>query len=469
MRTDTNYLIELTRRDGITLHQLSEGVLVMGATGSGKTSGAGDLVARALLREGAGFCVLTAKADEYERWERLCKETGRECFRMGPGSPLKCDILNYELNRPEATVEDAAQLLDTLLTVANRKSSAQGDEQFWLLFLQKIIRWLITAVWLGKQRCSMTDLYRAITSAPTCPDDVINPDWRGSSFLAGCLMEAASKVDSVPHPDLGLCIAFWSEEWPRLSEKTRSIGYTMATNIIEKFITGPVAAISSSGETNFTPEHIMGGAVCVLDMPYLKWRDPGRFFQIMFKMIVQRAALRRANPSRPVVVWQDEAQLFLTEQDIEVQAVARQSKLINVMLTQSLPVIYEALGGGPRAEQQAQALIGNLQTKFLCQQSDTTTNEYFAELLGRSKHMFMSGSVPMGDYDFIGDKLGLSTQQPGNMGFSEQWHYDVPPSEFVFLRKGGHINRCIVDAIVHQGGRVWSNGKTWIKAAFRQV
>lgn len=458
-------LIWLNKHDGITLHQACSGVLIMGATGSGKTSGAGDMLARALLNEGAGFCVLTAKPDEYARWERLCKDTGREIVRIGPNSPLRCDVLNYEMSLPEASVESAAQLLDTLLQVANRKGAGQGDEQFWMLFLQKIMRWMITLVWLAKRECSISDLYRVITSAPNSTEEAASPEWRKSSYCAECLIEAVGREAT---QELGLCVAFWSEEWPRLSEKTRSIGYTMATNILEKFLTGPVADISSSGVTNFTPEHIMGGAVCVLDMPYLKWRDPARFFQILFKTLVQRAVLRRHNPLRPVVIWQDEAQLFLTEQDIEVQAVARQSLMVNVMLTQSLPVLYEALGGGQRAEQQAQALIGNLQTKFLCQQSDKVTNEYFSELLGYSKHLFMNGGMHAQEYDFVSDKLGMSQQQ-ASTGFSEQWHADVPPSQFTNLRTGGKENGYFVEAIVTQGGRLFSSGKTWIHSYFKQV
>lgn len=464
-------LLTLSSGDEIALHQIYEGALIVGATGSGKTSGPGDALARALLREGAGFLVLCAKPDECARWGRLCQEAGRgaDLRRIGPGSPLKCDILNYTLSHPDSSVEDAAQLLDTLVDVANRKG-AQGDEQFWLLFLQRIIRQMISLVWLGKQRASISDLYRVITSAPSSPEEVGSAEWRRSSFCAECLFDAAAKAEVLPQQDLGLCASFFTQEWPRLSEKTRSIGYTMATNILEKFLTGPVAEVVSSGVTNFTPDEIADGRVVVLDMPYLKWRDPGRFMQIMFKLLVQRSVLRRdaSGDAKPVVIWQDEAQLFLTEQDIEVQTVARQSRLVNVVLTQSLPVMQEALGGGQRAEQQVQALIGNLQTKFVCQQSDTATNEFFSALLGKSKHLFMNGSMPTGDYDFVGDMFGIQPEQRGSAGFSEQWHPDVPPETFTHLRKGGTQSGLIVDAICFMGGKRLSNGKTWVKASFRQ-
>ena len=60
----------------ITWADAVEGTLIMGATGSGKSSGPGRHIALAMLRKGFGFCVLCAKKDEKERWLNYAEESG---------------------------------------------------------------------------------------------------------------------------------------------------------------------------------------------------------------------------------------------------------------------------------------------------------------------------------------------------------------------------------------------------------
>lgn len=174
---------------------------------------------RALLRVGCGALVLAAKADEYTRWKRFCAEAGRErdLRRIGPGSNLKCDILNYELTRPEGSVVAAAQFLDTLLAVSSRQQ-ARGDEAFWMYFGQRIIRHAISLVWLAKQRASVLDPHKVVTSAPNSLDEAQSEQWRKTSFCAECLLDAGAKSEVLSQTDLGFTAEFWLSEWAHLSE-----------------------------------------------------------------------------------------------------------------------------------------------------------------------------------------------------------------------------------------------------------
>jgi hypothetical protein len=244
----------------------------------------------------------------------------------------------------------------------------------------------------------------------------------------------------------------------------------MTTNVLDKFLSGPVADMVSSGETNLTPEDIAKGKVVVLDMPVLRWRDPGQFFQIIFKVLTQRATLRRnlSGDPLPVVIWADEAQFFIVpDLDVMTQTVARQSRLISVVLTQNLPMLYAAMGGGEKAKQETDGWLSNHMTKILCANADKETDEYFSELLGHSRHLFMNGHTDQGPYDFMSDFFGAGGSK-GSAGFNEQWHPDVPPEAFTKLMKGGIANDFLVSAYCFQGGRVWSSGKTWCLAHFKQ-
>jgi hypothetical protein len=459
----------LTANDNVSLHQMYEGVFIAGSIGGGKTTGPGEEVARFLLEKGAGFCVLTAKPDEYSRWVRLCEQTGRsaDLVRFSPDSGVRCDLLNTELSHPEGTVAAASAMLAMLVEVESRQAEGHGDEQFWRLACEKHFRRAIHAIWKGKGRCSLTDVYRFIVSAPADPAQVKSAEWRGSSYCAECLRSLGERCSS--DYDAIMTGEYWLVEWPQLAEKPRSIIYTMTSNLLDKFLFAEVARMVSSGETNFSPDDIAAGKVCVLDMPYLKWREPGRFFQILFKTLVQRSALRRDvnELPKPIVVWQDEGQVFLTPEDVQVQAVARQSRLVSVFITQSLPVLYEALGGGPRAEQQGKALIGNLQTKFVCQQSDNDSCQFFSKMFGESKQLLGNSNMNSGPVDPVADWLGMERPQT-SAGMNQQWLPTVRPEEFTRLKKGGHENAFFVECYVYQGGRKFSNGKTWIRCSIRQ-
>ena len=80
---------------------------------------------------------------------------------------------------------------------------------------------------------------------------------------------------------------------------------------------------------------------------------------------------------RPVFLWADEAQNFVTEFDAEYQAVARSAGGCTVYLTQNRESYRRVLGNSDAVD----SLLGNLQAKFFCQNSGET-NEWAAKLLG---------------------------------------------------------------------------------------
>ena len=63
--------------DTWTIGDACEGTQIFGATGSGKTTGSGQAIAKAFLRNNFGGLVLTAKTDECDVWKKYCRETNR--------------------------------------------------------------------------------------------------------------------------------------------------------------------------------------------------------------------------------------------------------------------------------------------------------------------------------------------------------------------------------------------------------
>jgi hypothetical protein len=162
--------------------------------------------------------------------------------------------------------------------------------------------------------------------------------------------------------------------------------------------------------------------------------------------------MRRSPPTvpgtylRPVFLWADEAQNFITEQDSEYQAVARSAGGCTVYLTQNRESYLRVLGNGSAVD----SLLGNLQAKFFCQNSGDT-NEWAAKLLGE-RWLYVTGTS-IGSSE-SGDKPGSSS----GVNRSEQKRYFVEPSLFTILKRGGPAHNFQVEAIVYNGGHRFPNG-----------
>jgi hypothetical protein len=61
-------LLGWSKSDVWTIREAVEGTLILGATGSGKSSGSGAAIAKAMLAAGFGGLILTAKKDEVTQW-----------------------------------------------------------------------------------------------------------------------------------------------------------------------------------------------------------------------------------------------------------------------------------------------------------------------------------------------------------------------------------------------------------------
>jgi type IV secretory pathway TraG/TraD family ATPase VirD4 len=311
----------------------------------------------------------------------------------------------------------------------------------------------------------LEDCYAFISSSPQSREQSQDAKWRAESFCWQILVQMGQRKD-MEH-EASLLAAYWIHEFCELSDKPRSIIVTMVTNVFSKFMheINPLVC----GETTISPDDCLRGKVVVLDMPVLKWREVGVFFQVIFKQLVQRAVLRRdlKESPLPVVIWQDEAQFFATSNDALTQTVSRQSKLISVILTQTLPQLYAELGGTEKARMEGESLLSNHMTKILCANSDHTTNQYMSQMLGESFHLFMSGNMENGGYNPLDDMLNLPGK--GSSGFGEHWHPDFPSANFSRLAKGGKDNEFQVEAVCFMAGRVFNaTGRTWIKTRFRQ-
>ncbi len=470
-------LFHLSPKDPFTIGHAVENVLVVGGIGSGKTSGSGFQLAMSYLISGAGILVLCAKPDEPQLWRRYCELAGRldDLVEFKPGGPWRFDPLAFELasGAGARNVENLVQMFMALLDLGDRdggKGGKEGGEQYWRKALLQLLRNLVDLIVLATGTLSVPDLYRVAVSTATSPEEVKSEAWRARSLCFKYLTEADRRPKTQSQRrDFELVADYFLTELPALSEKTRSVILSTFTSMADSLCRGMLRDLFTEG-TNVDPTDLERGKIIVVDLPLKTYGQLGLLAAGMWKFATQKSIERRdvrASP-RPVALWQDEGQFFLLPgQDFLFTSTARSARVSNVLLTQSISGVLAVLGG-PAGKAEADAFLSNFATKVFHANTDPTSNEYAANLIGRCRQFVVNSS---NNYQGGSAWAGSSPDQRsgGSAGVSEVFEYELMPQAFTALKTGGRANRGVVEAIVFRNGSAFrGSGRNHMRATFHQ-
>ncbi len=459
-----------------TVRHACEGTQIFGATGSGKTSCSGRTIAHGFLRAGFGGVVLTVKPDERRFWESMCAECDRSesLVIVEPGSSLGFNFMHYEYNRPGHGSRDIHNLV-RLFTVALESSgrASQGySDPFWPDALRLIMTNAAHLLDLAGRPISLVEMARVIAEAPTSVQEAKQQDWRTTSFCQMMLDDAYQRVSGgeadVSEHDYDITESYWLNEFPSLASRTRGSVIAMFSAMADQFLRGSFRDLFC-GRTSkeLLPEITRKGVIILIDLPVKLHGEKGRFAQVLYKLVWQRAMERSAGDDglRPVFLWADEAQHFLTSEDALFQTTARSARVCTVYLTQNVSN-YLATLESHRGKAQADSFLGNMNTKIFHANSDAATNEWASKLFAkqwRMKPTFNSGS---GRQEHPGKIFASRSSQEG-MSETPSLEPTVPEQEFLTLRTEVGAELITSEAIVAQGGRIWStSGECFLKTTF---
>lgn len=467
-RAPESALLYFSPKDSWTLHDAVEGCIIFGATGSGKTSGSGETIAKSFLRAGCGGLVLTAKKDEAQLWTRYCRETGRSLVVFSPASGRLFNFLQYECHRAgggAGLTENLVMLFCSVLEVAERCDGGSTSADYWQRAVKQLLRNTIDLALISRGTISIDLLHNIVISSPANPDELALPEWQESSTCMACIRdgEAKEKTPEQTH-DFGIAVAYFLKEFATLNPRTRSCIVSTFTTMSDLFLRGVIHRMLCTTTDLLIPEATHDGHVVLLDLPVKEFDQVGQLVQVLLKYIWQRATERRdlERYPRPCFLWCDECQLFVTAADATFQTTARSSRACTVYLTQSLSNFYGALGG-ERSKALTHSLLGNLQTKIFHQNGDSRTNEFAADLFAKSWQFRGSAGTSTTEGAFGEPRVSR------NAGGSDSLEYEILPQEFTMLRKGGPENKGAVDAILFQGGRRWrATGRNYLRTTFHQ-
>ncbi len=451
--------------DAFHLADALTGVCVFGATGSGKTSGPAKHLAYGYLARQFGGLVLCAKKEERRQWQKWADDTGRteDLVIVDGSAKWRFNFLNWEASRPEEgggfTINIVSILDEIAGAIANAPTKAaggSGDAKFWEDSLHHMLTNLVDLPVFAGVEVSLPLMRSIVNSAPRSLAERDNPQWHEQSACAAILREAdkATQDKESLRADYEECANYWLEEFPVLSENTRSIIVLTFSMLVRPLITRPLRKLFST-DTNVKPEDAFDGKIIIIDLPVQEYRLAGRVANLAWKFCFQIAVMRRTTTTngehlRPVFLWADEAQNFVTKFDAEYQAVARSAGGCTVYLTQNRASFRRVLGDNDAVD----SLLGNLQAMFFCQNAGET-NDWAAHLLGQ-RWMNVT-SINAGRSRSESVQSPDQTSHSSGVSRSEQRRYFVEPSVFTTLKRGGAMHDFQVDAIVYNGGHLFQN------------
>lgn len=466
-------LMSLNNTEWLTIGDVCQGVQIFGATGSGKTTASFAALLLAMMMLGFGGTLFTSKPSDRDYFLMLCRLANRlsDVIIISPDNQYRFNALEAELHRKDAGAghaESVVGLLKAMLEITQGKGQSSGEDgKYWELATLQLFRNAVTILICAQGEISSYDIYRLIVSAPTTTEQFHSEDWRRKSHF--CITVATAnrnKLDPLIQRDLQLAAGYFVEEWLFLSDRTRSVILSVASSMLDMLNRGIIREFTCS-KSNVFPEMMGDGKIFIYDFPIKVFGEIGRLLQVQWKYCAQRALERRFvdDETRPVFLASDESHFLFVESDVLFQTTARSSKVATVNVTQSISNYLTVLG--EHAEPQVHSLLGNMQNQVFHQQTDTKTNLYAAELIGRNRQYVFNSSSSNDSNGWLARMAGLG-ESAVTTGMSEIFEFELQPREFSTLRKGG-APQWLVDAIWVQGGRqFFQTGRPWLPVTFKQ-
>ena len=460
-------LLHWSRDDAWTERQACQNVAIFGKTGSGKSSGSGDHILRALVRHrNTGGCWIASKPEDADYARRVFQEerTLDDLLIMEPGGEYRCNLLDYERSQGA----DARQITQALMTFGEtleRIDGAGGDrDPYWRNQHRRMIHNAVEACLGAAGKADPWDVQRFIIGAALNLAETADEKWR-QGFHYQTLQLAYNRADTpIRGHDIEMARQYWLEELPALNDRTRSsitVGVLGLLHVMNSGLARDLLATT----TTISPDILEQRKWWFLNMPIVPGDATSTFANAGVKYVVQRHILRRkAGPDAPLIpVWCDEFQKVANSYDAAFIAECRSHKGCLIALTQSIHALYAHLGG-KGGEHETDSLLTNFGHVVFHTLGDARSAEYASSLLGKRREVFI-GTGTDGKQSLL-DVLRGRAQV--NVNAHEEYQPVLQPSVFMSeLRTGGPPDNA-VDGVVIRSGSPFSTGENYLICELEQ-
>ena len=443
-----------------TIRDAVEAVAIVGAPGSGKSSASAKSIRKACLKAGMGALFLAAKIDEAANLIAEIKALGRgdDLVVIDASANERFNILDYAHTALggqgfEANLVEMMRRMSEATRVASGKPASESGENSY--FVDGAMKWLshvFPLLLLTEGTIRLADVNRFITSIANTPAELQTDAWHAGycGQVHGKLRSLVMRPNADPYAvrtvnEHGL---FFLTEVPALDNRPRSSIASTLTNLIYPFLSGRLADIFCT-DTTITPQACRDGKIIIMDLPVVKYGPTGAVAQTIFKYLFGMVAQNEivTEQTRPVMLYMDEVQNFLSSSDADLLATGRGSKICPIFITQDYPTFYAKLG-----EQEADSLLAKFGTRIFHANSSHKTN------LAASDLIYKVQKFHVGETQGTSDNSGRGgSQQDNSSGFqgnigkarntgqssSGYVDYEIPPDHFATKLRTGTKRRSL--------------------------
>lgn len=469
--------------DSWTIRDSFQGTLILGAPGSGKTTGSGRHIAVQFLGEGFGGLVLTTKQSEVLDWMMMINnlKRDRDMAVVCPEGYLRLNMLQYEMERPAGGLKLTDSLVSffkNIASVVGQKAAPQMNESFWENTGNEMLHNTIDCFMLAKHPVTLDKLCSFILEAPLNEASASEDEWRKQPVFGPCMTQAEDAVASADDAAvLNTVKQYWFKEFPRLSPNTRSCIVTAFSSMVRSLRSRHINNLLSA-MTTITPESCFNGRIIIVALPTNDYHEGGLLVQAAWKYLFQRAVLSRADRNRgdrcrPVFLWEDEAHTFLIDQDAQFQPVAREYRVACVKLSQNISNLYARFGGGDAARTKVDAIIGSLNTRILHANGDRATNEWTSAIIGTEYKTIVNTSTTPPVYNgmnpFQEAVHNLFAKPTVTTSENHVREPSIHPHEFTTLQTGNAENGFVTEFVMSQVGRTFALGRNYARSGLQLI
>ena len=447
-----------------TVRDACTGVMVFGMTGSGKSSGPLHKIANMFLTLNFGGVVFCAKPDECDTWIKYAKEAHREDDLLFL-SKLTFNYLDHESRRSGRGGGQIENLVNLYLEIVNmgkdKRNSGGGNDEYWNNAVKQLLRNTMTILQMAGESINIENIYRMVISAPSANGNTAEESSYCTDLMALSIPEHLRQT-----PEFEIARTFFLEEFAHLDERTRSNTVSSFSVTADSMQRGELARCFSAPESTLHLEDIYRNhKILIVDYDQKSWGRMGQYaagiIKYCFEMMIERREDISNNDAPPVFLWADECQFFSLDYDQKFQTTARSSRTLTVYATQNLGNLYDGYG-----KEKASSLLGNLGTKFFCQNGEFETNEWASKSIGQE--IILRKNKTYGDSKSSSMKGDDNKSLSFSEGYSEQKDYRVDPADFSTLQTGGPRGQCKVGFIFWQSGRILNNGSVYVRSTIEQ-
>jgi hypothetical protein len=234
-------------------------------------------------------------AEEAGRWNRKTQKGDLVIFDAS--GKYRFNFMDWEASRSSAeggglTINIVAlldELAGAIASGAGKAAEGGGhDNKFFDDALHHMNTNLVDLCLFAGLPVSLPLMRAIANTAPQTLAQAQSDEWRlGTGECAAALRDAASRMqtaDEDTRADYEECAAYWTMEFPNLSERTRSIIVLSFSMLVRPFITRPLRRLFAT-DTNVTPEDTFNGKIVIVDLSVQQYKLAGRMANLILEVL----------------------------------------------------------------------------------------------------------------------------------------------------------------------------------------